>query len=53
MMMFAAGARRAAALAFGFSVLLGVGPDARAQPAPDYAALIAATERSDTDRQAD
>jgi hypothetical protein len=41
-MMFAACARRAAALAFGVFALLCVGVDARAQPAPDYAALIAA-----------
>jgi predicted methyltransferase len=52
-MMFAACARRAAALAFGVFALLGVGVTARAQPAPDYAALVAAADRSDTDRQAD
>ena len=51
--MFAACARRAAALAFGVFALLYVGVDARAQPAPDYAALIAAPDRSDADRQAD
>src|SRR6478672_995211 len=51
--MFAACARRAAALAFGVFALLCVGVDARAQPAPDYAALIAAPDRSDNDRQAD
>jgi predicted methyltransferase len=50
-MMFAACARRA--LAFGVFALLGVGVDARAQPAPDYAALVAAPDRSDNDRQAD
>ena len=49
--MFAACARRA--LAFGVFALLGVGVDARAQPAPDYAALVAAPDRSDNDRQAD
>ena len=51
--MFAECARRAAALAFGFFALLCDGVDARAQPAPDYAALIAAPDRSDNDRQAD
>jgi len=51
--MFPARARRAAALAFGFSALFCGGLNARAQPAPDYAALIAAPDRSDTDRQAD
>ena len=53
--MFAACARQAAALAFGVFALLcvGVNGDARAQPAPDYAALIAAPDRSDADRQAD
>src|SRR5580693_904313 len=51
--MFAACARRAAALAFGVFALLCVGVDARAQPAPDYAALFAAPDRSDNDRQAD
>ena len=51
--MFAACARLAAALALGAFALLGVGVDARAQPAPDYAALIAAPDRSDNDRQAD
>ena len=54
-MMFAACARLAAALALGAFALLGVGVDARAQPAPDYAALIAGLvpDRSDNDRQAD
>lgn len=51
--MFAACARRAAALAFGVFALLGVGVNARAQSAPDYAAVIAAPDRSDADRQAD
>ena len=49
--MLAACARRAAALAFGVFALLGAG--AWAQPAPDYAAVIAAPDRSDADRQAD
>ena len=40
-------------MAFGVFALLCVGVDARAQPAPDYAALIAAPDRSDNDRQAD
>ena len=51
--MFAVCARRATALAFGVFALLCVGVDARAQPAPDYAALVAAPDRSDNDRQAD
>ena len=51
--MFAACARRATTLAFGVFALLYVGVDARALPAPDYAALIAAPDRSDNDRQAD
>ena len=40
-------------MAFGVFALLCVGVDARAQPAPDYAALVAAPDRSDNDRQAD
>jgi predicted methyltransferase len=36
----------------GFAAALGVG-DARAQAAPDYAALLAAPDRSDADRAAD
>jgi predicted methyltransferase len=51
-MMFAACARRAAALALAVFALVSAG-DAPAQPAPDYAALIAAPDRSDPDRQAD
>ena len=51
--MFAASARRIAALAFGLFALASVGVPASAQPAPDYAALIAATDRSEADRQAD
>src|SRR4029079_9640242 len=49
--MLAACSGRAAALAFGLFALFCVG--ANAQPAPDYAALIAAPDRSDNDRQAD
>ena len=45
--MLAACARRAAALAFGVFALLGAG--AWAQPAPDYAAVIAAPDRSDAE----
>jgi predicted methyltransferase len=51
--MFAASAARAAALAFGVFALLGVSVAASAQPAPDYAAVVAAPDRSDADRQAD
>jgi len=50
--MLAACARRAAALALGVFALLSAG-DPHAQPAPDYAAIIAAPDRSDADRQAD
>ena len=39
--------------AFGIVCGLGAWLGASAQPAPDYAALIAAPDRSDTDRQAD
>jgi predicted methyltransferase len=49
-------ADRAAALALGFVVVLGIAVGARgarAQATPDYAALIAATDRSDADREAD
>src|ERR1700726_1363068 len=49
-------ADRAAALALSFAVVLGIGTgtrDAKAQAAPDYAALLAATDRSDADREAD
>ena len=51
--MFAACARRATTLAFGVLALLGAVVDARAQSAPDYAAVMAAPDRSDADRQAD
>jgi predicted methyltransferase len=49
-------ADRAAALALGFVVVLGIAVgarEARAQATPDYAALIAAPDRSDADREAD
>jgi predicted methyltransferase len=45
--------RQFATLAFGLFVCLVAGPAARAQAAPDYAALLAAPDRSDADRQAD
>jgi predicted methyltransferase len=47
---------RASALALSFAVALGVAVgahEARAQAMPDYAALIAAPDRSDADREAD
>ena len=49
-------ADRAIALAIGVAVVLGIGVSARevrAQAAPDYAALLAAPDRSDADREAD
>ena len=49
-------ADRASALAIGFAVVLGIGAgvhEVRAQAMPDYAALIAAPDRSDADREAD
>jgi predicted methyltransferase len=49
-------ADRAAALALSFAIVLGIGvgaPEARAQATPDYAALLAAPDRSDADREAD
>jgi predicted methyltransferase len=49
-------ADRAAALALSFAVVLGIGAGAhevRAQATPDYAALLAAPDRSDADREAD
>jgi predicted methyltransferase len=51
-MTFAAWARRAGALTFGFALIC-LGADAWAQSTPDYAALIAAADRSDKDREAD
>jgi predicted methyltransferase len=47
---------RVAALALSLAVAFGIGSaahDARAQATPDYAALIAAPDRSDADRDAD
>src|SRR5271154_5227928 len=49
-------ADRASAVAFGFPLVPGTGAGARnakAQATPDYAALIAAPDRSDADREAD
>jgi predicted methyltransferase len=49
-------ADRAAALALSFAVVLGIAVGAhevRAQATPDYAALLAAPDRSDADREAD
>jgi predicted methyltransferase len=49
-------ADRASALALSFAVVLGIAAgarEARAQAMPDYAALIAAPDRSDADREAD
>ena len=49
-------ADRAAALALSFAVVLGIAAgarEARAQATPDYAALLAAPDRSDADREAD
>lgn len=51
--MFAASARSIATITFGILALLGACAESRAQPAPDYAALLAAPDRSDADRQAD
>jgi predicted methyltransferase len=42
-----------ATMALGVFVLLVASAEAGAQPAPDYAALLAAPDRSDADRQAD
>ena len=49
-------ADRASALALSFAVVLGIAVgarEARAQAVPDYAALLAAPDRSDADRDAD
>jgi predicted methyltransferase len=49
-------ADRAAALALSFAVVFGIAAgarEARAQAVPDYAALLAAPDRSDADRDAD
>ena len=45
--------REFATMAFGVFALLVASAGAGAQPAPDYAALLAAPDRSDADRQAD
>src|ERR1700682_294299 len=46
-------ARQFAVLTFGVVLCCGAGArDAKAQAAPDYAALIAAPDRSDADREA-
>ena len=45
--------RKITGLAFSFVCGLGMCLGASAQPAPDYAALIAAPDRTDADRQAD
>ncbi len=42
-----------AAMVFSLVVCLVAGPGVRAQEAPDYAALVAAPDRSDADRKAD
>jgi predicted methyltransferase len=52
-MMFAASVRPTAIITLGLFALLAACAESRAQPAPDYAALIAAPDRSDADRQAD
>jgi predicted methyltransferase len=47
-------ARQFAVLTLGVVLCCGVGPrDAKAQATPDYAALLAAPDRSDADREAD
>jgi predicted methyltransferase len=51
--MFGECGRRVAPTVFGLLVLFVVVTNVEAQPAPDYAALLAAADRSDADRQAD
>jgi predicted methyltransferase len=51
--MFVGCAGPIATMACGVLVLLGVNAEARAQPTPDYATILAAPDRSDADRQAD
>jgi predicted methyltransferase len=51
--MFQEYARSIAVVAFGFFALMGATAGAGAQSTPDYAALLAAPDRSDGDRQAD
>jgi predicted methyltransferase len=45
--------RRFAAVAFSVFAFIAAGLTAQAQPAPDYAAILAAPDRSDADRAAD
>jgi hypothetical protein len=51
--MFGERGRRVVPTAFGLLVLFVVVTKIEGQPAPDYAALLAAPNRSDADRQAD
>ena len=51
--MFGECGRRVVPTVFGLLVLFVVVANVEAQPAPDYAALLAAADRSDADRQAD
>ena len=51
--MFGECGRRVVPAMFGPLVLFVVVSNIEAQPAPDYAALLAATDRSDADREAD
>jgi len=51
--MFGECGRRAIPMAFGLLALLVVVTKIEAQPAPYYAALLATSDRSDADRQAD
>jgi len=51
--MFGECGRRVVPTVFGLLVLFVVVTNIEAQPAPDYAALLAAADRSDADRQAD
>src|SRR5580704_4059299 len=51
--MFGECGRRVVPTVFGLLVLFVVVTNIEAQPAPDYAALLAAPDRSDADRQAD
>ena len=47
--MFTGCARPIAAMACGVFVLLGVNAETRAQPAPNYSAILEAPDRSDAD----
>jgi predicted methyltransferase len=51
--MFGECGRRVVPTVFGLLVLFVVVTNIEAQPAPDYAALLAAADRSDADREAD